>query len=77
MHLAAIGEKHTIKSQDSVIGATSSELGGKIMRQIPDDPILLNCYLAEGQRTELVMNVRTEDGMTNGARYVVKKVRLY
>ena len=47
------------------------------MRQIPDDPILSNCYLAEGQRTELVMNVRTEDGMTNGARYVVKKVWLY
>ena len=36
VHQAAIGEKHTIRSQDSVIGATSSELRDKIMRQIPD-----------------------------------------
>ena len=41
------------------------------MRQIPDDPILSNRYQAEGQRTELAMNVRTEDAMTNGTRYVV------
>ena len=30
----------------------------------------------EGQRTELAMNIRTEDGMTNGASNVVKKVQL-
>ena len=47
------------------------------MRQIPDGPILSNRYLAEGQRTELAMNVRTQDGMTNGARYLVKKAQLY
>ena len=29
------------------------------------------------ERTELAMNVRTEDGMTNGAGNVVKKVQLH
>ena len=32
VHQAATGEKHMIKSQDSVIGATASELRDKIMR---------------------------------------------
>ena len=82
VHQAATGEKHTIKSQDSVVGATSSELREKIMRQIPDDPrktkqIVSNLSLAEDQRTELAMNIRTEDGLTNGAGNVVKQVQLY
>ena len=82
VHHAAKGEKYTIKSQDSVIGANSSELRDKIMKQIPDDPrktkqIVSNLHLAEGERTELAMNVRTEDGMTNGAGNVVKKVQLH
>jgi len=34
-----------------------------------------NLHLAEGERTELAMNVRTEDGMTNGAGNVVKKIQ--
>ena len=82
MHQTATGEKHTIKSQDSVIGATSSELRYKIMRQIPDytrktKQIVSNCYLGEGQRTELAMNLRTEDTTINGAGNVVKKLILY
>ena len=69
VHHAAKGEKYTIKSQDSVIGANSSELRDKIMKQIPDDPrktkqIVCNLHLAEGERAELAMNVRTEDGIT-------------
>ena len=48
------------------------------MKQIPDDPrktkqIVSNLHVAESERTELAMNVRTEDGMTNGAGNVVKK----
>ena len=31
--------------------------------------------LAEGERTELAMNIRTEDGMTNGAENVIKLVQ--
>ena len=78
MHQAATGEKHTIKSQDSVKGATSSELRDKIMRQIPDQPritkqIVSNLHLAQVQRTALAMNIRTQDGMTNGGGNVVKE----
>ena len=52
------------------------------MRQIPNDPrktkqLALKLCLAEGQRTELVMNIRTEDGMTNGAGNVVKLIQLH
>lgn len=38
VHQAATGEKYTIKSQDDVIGANSSELRDKIMKRITDDP---------------------------------------
>lgn len=38
MHQAATGEKYTIKSQDDVRGANSSELRDKIMKRITDDP---------------------------------------
>ena len=79
---AATGEKYIIKSHDSVVGANSSELRDKIMKQIPDDlrktkKIVSKLHLAEGERTESTMNVRTEDCMTNGACNVVKKVQLH
>ena len=82
MHQAAKGRKYAIKSQDSVIGTSCSQLRDKIMKQIPDDPrktkqIVSNLHVAEAERTELAMNVRTEDGMTNGAGNVVKKVQLH
>ena len=79
VHHAAKGEKYTIKSKDSLIGANSSELSDKIMKQIPDDPrrtkkIVSNLHLAKAERTDLAMNVRKEDGMTNFAGNIVKKV---
>ena len=82
VHQAAKGRKYAIKSQDSVTGASCSQLRDKIMKQIPVDPrktkqIVSNLHVAEGERTELAMNVRTEDGMTNGAGNVVKKVQLH
>jgi len=61
------------------MGANSSELRDKILKQKPDDPrktkqIVSNLHLTEGERPELAMNVRTEDGtcMTNDAGNVVK-----
>ena len=52
------------------------------MKQIPDDlrktkKIVSKLHLAEGERTESTMNIRTEDCMTNGACNVVKKVQLH
>ena len=75
-------KKQHQESQDSVIGTNFSELKSKIMHQVvPDDPrktkqIRTNLCIIEGQRTELAMNIRTEDGMTNGASNVVMMVQL-
>ena len=49
--------------------------------QIPDDPwktkqIASNLQLSVGERTEIALNVRTDDGMTNGAGNIVKKIQL-
>ena len=79
---AATGNNFRIKAQDSVIGPNSPVLRDKILAQIPKDPkktkqLALNLCLAEGERTDLVMNIRTEDGMTNGAGNVVKLVQLH
>ena len=81
-HNAATGNKFRINAQDSVIGANSTELRDKILRQTPNDPrktkqLALNLCLAEGERTELAINIRTDDGLTNGAGNVIKLVQLH
>ena len=69
--------KCTIKAHDSVIGACSTELKEKIMRQIPYVPLKNSKQLAHklniavGQRTEIAINIRTDDGLTNGARMLL------
>ena len=75
-------DKYTIKAQDSVIGACSTELKEKIMRQIPYVPLKNSKQLAHklniavGQRTEIAINIRTDDGLTNGASNVIKHIQL-
>ncbi|CAB3992536.1 ATP-dependent DNA helicase PIF1 [Paramuricea clavata] len=74
--------KYEIKAQDSVIGACSAELKEKIMRQIPYVPLKNSKQLARklklavGQRTEMATNVRTDDGLTNGASNIIKFIQL-
>ena len=80
-HNAASKNKFQINAQDSFLGANSSQLRDKILTQISKDPrktkqLALHLCLAEGERTELVMSLRTEDGMTNGAGNVIKLVQL-
>ena len=82
VHMAASGDKYNIKALDSVIGANSAELRDKILKQIPVDPrktkqLASNLQLAEGERTEITVNVRTDDGMTNGAGSIIKKIQLH
>ena len=77
VHNAATGEKFSIKAVDSVIGANSAQLRDKILSRIPDDPrktkqIVSNLRLSVGERIEIALNVRTDDGITNGAGNVVK-----
>ncbi|XP_028416127.1 ATP-dependent DNA helicase PIF1-like [Dendronephthya gigantea] len=69
--------RYTIKAQDSVIGAASLKLKEKIMRQIPYVPLRKSkLKLAVGQRTEVATNVRTDDGLTNGASNIIKLIQL-
>ena len=77
VHNAATSEKFFIKAVDSVIGANSVQLRDKILSQMPDDPrktkqIASNLQLC----VEIASNVRTDDGITNGAGNIVKKIQL-
>ncbi|XP_028405246.1 ATP-dependent DNA helicase PIF1-like [Dendronephthya gigantea] len=80
---ASTGKKYIIIAQDSVIGANSAELRDKILRQVPflstrnTKQLARNLALAEGERTEIALNVRTDDGLTNGASNVIRLVQLY
>ena len=51
------------------------------MKQIPNDPktkqIVSTLSYAQGERTELVINIRTEGGMADGASNIVKKIILH
>ena len=76
------GDKYVIIAQDSVIGACSVELKEKIIRQIPcvsfrnSKQLARKLKLAVGQQTEMAVNVRTHDGLTNGASNVIKLIQL-
>jgi len=82
VHRSISGTKYAIKVHDSVIGATctSSELRDKIMKQIPNlEPkntkqLHSNLNLAVGERTEISLNTRIGDGMTNGASNIIKLI---
>lgn len=69
VYKAAMGTKYDIKEQDSVIGTNSAELGEKVMNQIPHIPLkntkqlAIKLRIGEGERTEIAMNVRTDDGL--------------
>jgi len=82
VHHASFNKKFNVKAQDSVVGTNSSELRRKILNQIPNDPaktkqLRSNLKLSEGERVETAINVRTEDGITNGAAGVVKFIHLH
>ena len=81
-HNALPGIKHSITAHDSVIGAESQELRDKILQQVPNDPRKTKqlhsvLKLAVGERTEISLNTRTDDGMTNGAGNVIKLIQIH
>ena len=81
-HNALSGKKYSIKAQDSVIGAQSPELRDKVLKQIPSDPRKTKqlhsvLKLAVGERTEISLNTRTDNGMTNGATNVIKSIQIH
>ena len=82
VHQASQGTKYNIRAHDSVIGATFQEVRDRILKQIPLDPRktkqlhgLLNIAVGEG--TEISLNTRIDDGMTNGAGNVIKLIQVY
>ena len=80
VYRASTGNKYIIIAQDSVIGENSAELRDKILRQVSylstknTKQLAWNLALAEGERTEIALNVKTDDGLTNGASNVVRLV---
>ena len=80
--MATTGDKYAIKALDNVVGANSAALRDKILKQIPLDPrktmqLAFNLQLAEGERTEIAVNIRTDDGMTNCACNIIRKIQLH
>ena len=74
--------KYSIKAHDSVVGAESQELRDKILKQIPCDPKKTKqlhsiLHLADGERTEISQDVRTDDGRTNGAGNVIRLMQIH
>ena len=82
IHFAMSGPKYSIKAHDSVIGTECQKLRDKILKQIPvDKPNKTNqlhtvLNLAIGERTDLSLNIRTDDGLTNGASNIIKMLQL-
>jgi len=82
VHLALSGAKYPLKAHDSVIGAESQKLRDKMLNQIPvDKPNKTNqlhtiLNVATGERTDISLNIRTDDGLTDDASNVIKKVQL-
>ncbi len=80
-HHAISSTKYSIKAHDNVIGANSNELKENILKQVPNDPRktkqlygILN--IAVGERTEISLNTRTDDGLANGSGNVVKLIQV-
>ena len=64
------------------MGANTAQLRDKILRQIlyvslkNTKQLARKLAIAEGERTEIALNVRTDDGLTNGASNIIKLVQL-
>ena len=81
-HNALSGTKYSIKAHDSVVGAETQERRDKILRQIPIDPRKTKqlhsvLHVAAGERTEISLNTRTDEGMTNGAGNFIKLIQMH
>ena len=81
VHRAMSGPKYSMKAHDTVIGTQSQTLRDKILKQIPlDQPNKTSrlhtvLKLAVGERTDISLNIRTDDGLTNGAGNIIKLIQ--
>ena len=73
-------EKVVIPAQDSVVGDVDKEVKMKMKAKIPSMKtsntmgLLFKLPVAVGLRYELTINVKTDDGLTNGAPGTMKKI---
>ena len=72
-------EKSEISAHDEVIGDFSAEVKEQIRQRIPDDTsktagLMSKLPVCVGLRYETTCNLKTEDGIVNGASCILKKI---
>ena len=80
-YLKAQTQKYDIKAIDSVVESVSADVRRALLMRIPTDArktmqLPHELHIALGLKYEIVLNVNTEDGLTNGASCVVKCVQV-
>ena len=81
VYLKAQTEKYDIKAIDSVVESVSADIRRALLARIPSDPrktmqLQHELHIALGLKYEIVLNINTADGLTNGASCTVKCVQV-
>ena len=74
-------EKYDIKAIDCVVESVSADVRRALLGRIPSDPrktmqLQHELHIALGLKYEIVLNINTADGLTNGASCTVKCVQV-
>ena len=80
-YLKAQTEKYDIKAIDCVVESVSADVRRVLLGRIPSDPrktmqLQNELHIALGLKYEIVLNINTADGLTNGASCTVKCVQV-
>ena len=80
-YLKAQTQKYDIKAIDCVGESVSADVRRALLGRIPSDPrktmqLQHELHLALGLKYEIVLNINTADGLTNGASCTVKCVQV-
>ena len=80
-YLKAQSQKYDIEAIDCVIESVSADVRRALLGRIPSDPrktmqLQHELHIALGLKYEIVLNINTADGLTNGASCTVKCVQV-
>ena len=80
-YLKAHTQKYDIKAIDCVVESVSADVRRALLGRIPSDPrktmqLQQELHIALGLKYEIVLNINTADGLTNGASCTVKCVQV-
>ena len=72
-------QKVSVRAKDTIVGSVSDNLRQSILDHLPTDPkktmqLYTTLQLATDLRYDASINVRIEDGITNGASCIIKKL---